>query len=113
MTAVGKTALITGITGQDGAYLARLLLGKEYRVIGVRRSARSNGATGLKFLGIEDRIDYRDADLANANSVMKLLESVSPDEVYNLGAKDFLLKPVEFKKLVNLLSGIIFPVSDQ
>ena len=86
MTTAKKTALITGITGQDGSYLGRLLLRKEYRVIGVCRTTDPSATAGLRYLGIEDQIDFRIADLADAKSVTDLLESAAPDEVYNLAA---------------------------
>jgi GDPmannose 4,6-dehydratase len=84
----GKTALITGITGQDGSYLADLLLDKGYRVCGmVRRSSTEN------FQRIEhcrDRIELHQADLLDSTSLAQVLTEVRPDEIYNLAAMSFV-----------------------
>jgi len=85
-----KTALITGISGQDGAYLAQLLLGKGYRVVGgLRRSSRS-AVPRLLELEIADDIEIADFDLAELSNIMRTLERVKPDEVYNLAAQSFV-----------------------
>src|SRR5690348_5871494 len=85
-----KTALITGISGQDGAYLAQLLLGKGYRVVGgLRRSSRS-AVPRLLELKIADDIEIADFDLAELSNIMRTLEQVKPDEVYNLAAQSFV-----------------------
>jgi GDPmannose 4,6-dehydratase len=85
---MSKRALITGITGQDGSYLAELLLEKGYEVVGaVRRSSSPN------FWRIEhllDRIQLRPADLLDQLSLIRLLADVEPDEVYNLAAMSFV-----------------------
>jgi len=91
-----KTALITGITGQDGSYLAELLVEKGYRVVGmVRRASTENFE---RIAGIRDRIELRQADLLDQLSLIDLLRSVAPDEVYNLAAQSFVptswLQPV-------------------
>src|SRR5438552_16623863 len=79
-----KTALITGITGQDGSYLAELLLSKGFRVCGmVRRSSTENFQ---RIEHIRDRIELSQADLLDQTSLMTLLEQVHPHEVYNLAA---------------------------
>jgi len=84
----GKTALITGITGQDGSYLADLLLAKGYRVCGmVRRSSTEN------FQRIEhcrEQLELFQADLLDGTSLLRLLAEVQPDEVYNLAAMSFV-----------------------
>lgn len=84
-----KSALITGLTGQDGALLARLLLQRGYRVIGaVRRSASAHGWR-LEELGIADHpnLSLRSFDLLDADRARLLIEEVHPDEVYNLAAQ--------------------------
>ena len=87
---MGKTALITGITGQDGAYLARLLLDKDYRVAGgLRRSSNDTMARLIEF-GIDRRIEFVDFDLADASNILRALERVKPDEIYNLAAQSFV-----------------------
>ena len=84
-----KTALITGITGQDGSYLAELLLEKDYKVIGVaRRSSVSTGSnTRLSsFIGHEN-FKFVEGEVSDANSVYSLVETWRPDEIYNLAAQ--------------------------
>ncbi len=83
-----KHALVTGITGQDGSYLAELLLEKGYRVFGmVRRSSTENFE---RLTGIRDRIDILQADLLDQPSIMRVLEAAEPEEVYNLAAQSFV-----------------------
>lgn len=83
-----KTSLITGISGQDGAYLAKQLLGQDHRVVGVlRKPPPANGLPGLNYLGIADRILLEAADLTDRTQVAALLELVRPDEIYNLAAQ--------------------------
>ena len=87
---MNKTALITGISGQDGAYLAQLLLKKNYRVIGTdRRSARSVNWR-LKRLGIEDKIIYEEMELAEIYEIQRIFEKYKINEVYNLAAQSFV-----------------------
>jgi GDPmannose 4,6-dehydratase len=91
-----KTALITGITGQDGSYLAELLLAKHYRVCGVVR--RSSTENFLRIEHLRDRIELHQADLLDHTSMAQVLDLVQPDEVYNLAAMSFVptswLQPV-------------------
>jgi GDPmannose 4,6-dehydratase len=85
-----RTALITGISGQDGAYLARFLLEKGYRVVGgLRRSSRS-AIPRLLELQIANDVEIVDFDLAEITNIMRALEKVQPDEVYNLAAQSFV-----------------------
>ena len=81
-------ALITGITGQDGSYLAEFLLGKGYSVVGMVR--RSSTEKFDRIAHIKDRLDLRQADLLDQLSLIKLMESVQPDEIYNLAAMSFV-----------------------
>jgi GDPmannose 4,6-dehydratase len=83
-----KTALITGITGQDGSYLAELLLEKGYRVFGLVR--RSSTVTFERIHHIQDRIEFLSGDLADQNSLLYALQECKPDEVYNLAAQSFV-----------------------
>lgn len=81
-------ALITGVTGQDGSYLAELLLEKGYEVYGVVRNlARANGESMAAYA---DRINYVEADLADQPSLDRAMAQVSPDEVYNLAGQTFV-----------------------
>ncbi|MDP8996055.1 MAG: GDP-mannose 4,6-dehydratase [Pseudomonadota bacterium] len=87
-----KIALITGITGQDGAYLSELLLAKGYEVHGlVRRSSTAEtNDVRLKWLGIEKRVNLMDGDLTDFSSVIRIVKETKPDEVYNLAAQSFV-----------------------
>ncbi|MDA5108936.1 GDP-mannose 4,6-dehydratase [Brevibacillus thermoruber] len=85
-----KTAFITGITGQDGAYLAKFLLEKGYRVAGLlpRRSTRN--LWRLEYLNIADEVEYRDGDVLDLSSLIRAVKAVKPDEVYHLAAQSFV-----------------------
>ena len=85
---MGKRALITGITGQDGSYLADLLLEKGYEVFGMVR--RSSMEKFDRIGHIKDRINIRQADLLDQYSIIRLIEEAKPDEVYNLAAMSFV-----------------------
>lgn len=87
-----KVALISGISGQDGAYLAQLLLGKGYEVHGVlRRSASAEVIdTRLKWLDIAEHVQLHDGNLTDITSLIRILQDVKPTEVYNLGAQSFV-----------------------
>src|SRR5512132_1762 len=82
------TALITGVTGQDGSYLAELLLSKGYRVIGVAR--RSSTVTNERIEHLLDDITVVQGDLHDQGSLLALLEEYEPTEVYNLAAQSFV-----------------------
>jgi GDPmannose 4,6-dehydratase len=86
------TALITGITGQDGAYLSELLLGKGYRVVGmIRRSASSDViCERLRWLGVLDKVTLVDGNLTDLSSLIRIVQEHKPDEVYNLAAQSFV-----------------------
>lgn len=85
-----KTAFITGITGQDGAYLARLLLDKGYRVHGGLRRIGVLGTGRLDELGIKDDIELHDFELLEETNIQRVLDKTMPDEVYNLAAQSFV-----------------------
>jgi GDPmannose 4,6-dehydratase len=89
-----KTALITGITGQDGAYLAQLLLGKGYRVFGTHRRAEPD-TWRLQELEILDRVELLQTDLTALDQIHQALEQSLPDEVYNLAAQSFVAHSFE------------------
>ncbi|QFT83276.1 GDP-mannose 4,6-dehydratase (plasmid) [Roseovarius sp. THAF27] len=85
-----KTAFITGITGQDGAYLAQLLLEKGYEVHGgVRRSSHSE-TMRLAALGIADKVHMHEFDLVEQNAIYRVIRDVKMDEFYNLAAQSFV-----------------------
>jgi GDPmannose 4,6-dehydratase len=89
---VARKALITGVTGQDGAYLSQLLLEKGYEVHGVvRRSSNSEQFDHrLRWLGIENEVRFVDGNLTDASSLSRIVRAIAPDEVYNLGAQSFV-----------------------
>jgi GDPmannose 4,6-dehydratase len=82
-----RTAIITGITGQDGAYLSDLLLNKNYHVIGIVRSSNRSNLNNLNYLGIEKKIELIECDLTDITSIMSLIRKNKPDEIYNLAAQ--------------------------
>ncbi|SDC31569.1 GDPmannose 4,6-dehydratase [Belnapia rosea] len=85
-------ALITGVTGQDGAYLSKLLLDKGYEVFGLLRRSSSSDVLDerLRWLGILGRVRMMDGNLIDLSSLIRILNEVRPDEVYNLGAQSFV-----------------------
>jgi GDPmannose 4,6-dehydratase len=86
------TCLITGVTGQDGAYLSQFMLEKGYRVIGVMRRSASSDMVGerLRWLGILNDVELVDGNLVDLSSLIRLLQTYEPDEIYNLGAQSFV-----------------------
>jgi len=85
-----KKAFITGITGQDGAYLSKLLLEKGYKVYGAFRRTSDLHLNRLKYLGVDDKIQYLPLELLEFSNLYKAIERVQPDEIYNLGAQSFV-----------------------
>ncbi|MFJ8259758.1 GDP-mannose 4,6-dehydratase [Peribacillus asahii] len=83
-----KRALITGVTGQDGSYLAELLLEKEYKVFGLRRRTSTPNYENVEH--IKDQIEWIDGDLTDLSSLIRAIEVSQPDEVYNLAAQSFV-----------------------
>jgi GDPmannose 4,6-dehydratase len=87
---VSKKALITGIRGQDGAYLSKLLLEKGYDVYGVDRRSGDSSFWRMKDLGIEKDVKILYMDLLELTNIMRTIERTQPDEVYNLAAQSFV-----------------------
>jgi GDPmannose 4,6-dehydratase len=85
-----KTAFITGVTGQDGAYLAKLLLEKEYKVYGLISRSTRYAFENLDYLGITSDVDFIDGDLCDEASLIHTIRRTHPDEVYNLAAQSFV-----------------------
>ncbi|GEO99287.1 GDP-mannose 4,6-dehydratase [Methylobacterium haplocladii] len=104
----GKRALITGITGQDGAYLAQLLLGKGYEVHGVVRRSSHAGVFDhrLKWLGIETDVELHDGNLLDLSSLARIVQQVQPDEVYNLAAQSFVTASWQQPILTGQITGL-------
>jgi GDPmannose 4,6-dehydratase len=84
---INNTAIISGITGQDGAYLAQLLLHKEYKVIGLTRLNCTSNFYGLNYLGIQDKVLIYECDLLDIAQITHLIEEHKPIEFYNLAAQ--------------------------
>ncbi|HEY7407469.1 MAG TPA: GDP-mannose 4,6-dehydratase [Gemmatimonadaceae bacterium] len=82
------TALITGVTGQDGSYLAELLLAKGYRVVGIVR--RSSTTPYERIAHLVDRVELISADLLDQHSLVEAMAACAPDEIYNLAAQSFV-----------------------
>src|SRR5262245_38006007 len=83
-----RTALVTGVTGQDGSYLAELLLAKGYRVCGLVRPGRKGDCPRLQ--AIRDCVELIPVDLLDQAGLLEILRRVRPDEVYNLAATTFV-----------------------
>ncbi len=102
------TAFITGITGQDGAYLSQLLLGKGYRVVGLLRRSASADMVGerLRWLGIIDDVELLDGNMTDLSSLIRLIADTRPDEVYNLAAQSFVAASWHQPILTGNVTGI-------
>jgi GDPmannose 4,6-dehydratase len=101
-----KSALVTGISGQDGAYLARFLLGKGYRVTGMLARRSSDSLWRLRHLGIVDDVGYVDGDLGDISSIERALEVSEAAEVYNLGAQSFVATSWQQPILTTQVTGV-------
>ncbi|MBU6497745.1 MAG: GDP-mannose 4,6-dehydratase [Rhodospirillales bacterium] len=103
-----RTALITGITGQDGAYLAQLLLDQGYAVHGLLRRSASADVIGerLRWLGILDRVKLVDGDLMDLSSAIRIVGGIKPDEVYNLAAQSFVAASWQQPLLTGAVTGM-------
>jgi GDPmannose 4,6-dehydratase len=82
-----RIAFITGVTGQDGAYLSRFLLGKGYKVVGLIRSFYGSNLYRLRYLNLLDKVRLEECDLSDLSQVIKLIAQYRPAEVYNLAAQ--------------------------
>jgi GDPmannose 4,6-dehydratase len=85
-----RTAFITGVTGQDGAYLAKLLVEKGYRVFGLMRRSSRPSLYNLEYLGVAHDVEFVEGDLTDEASLIRAMRLVRPDEVYNLAAQSFV-----------------------
>ena len=99
-----KIALITGITGQDGSYLAELLLGKGYEVHGIIR--RSSSINTHRLNHIYDRIKLHYGDLTDSTNLVKVIQQVQPDEIYNLGAQSHVKVSFELPEYTGQVDAI-------
>ena len=103
-----RRALITGVTGQDGAYLSQLLLDRGYEVHGLIREIASADVTGsrLRWLGIGDEIEFHDGDLIDLSSLIRVLQEVRPTEIYNLAAQSFVASSWQQPILTGAVTGL-------
>ena len=99
-----KKALICGVSGQDGAYLSKLLLGKGYEVYGTSRDAQISSFRNLKALGIYDSIKFESMSLNDFRSVLQVLIKIEPDEIYNLAGQSSV--GLSFQQPVETLDSI-------
>ncbi len=110
-----KKAIITGITGQDGAYLSKLLLEKGYEVIGITRDITNGNHINLQYLDVAGKVKLLNTDLLNKQSIIELLEEHKPDEFYHLAGQSsvgasfrFPVETMHFNSLsvINILEAI-------
>lgn len=103
-----QRALITGVTGQDGAYLSKLLIDKGYDVHGlVRRSASADVVgTRLKWIGTADKVELHDGNLTDLSSLIRVIQHVRPTEIYNLAAQSFVKSSWHQPYLTGLVTGL-------
>jgi len=101
-----RTALITGITGQDGAYLSELLLEKDYRVYGLLARRGSDTLWRLRELGVEGKVELINGDLTDLSSITRAIETSRPDEIYNLGAQSYVGASWQQPVLTAAVSGL-------
>lgn len=102
--AIKKKALICGVSGQDGAYLAQLLLQKDYKVFGTSRDAQLSKFTNLETLGITEKLALSSLVLTDFQSVLQTLTNIEPDEVYNLAGQSSV--SLSFQQPVETLESI-------
>lgn len=101
-----KIALITGILGQDGPYLAKLLLEKDYTVYGLIKRYANPNFSNLDYLEITDKIEYISGDMTDEASLMNIIKSIQPDEVYNLAAQSFVGASWDQSKLTTEVNSL-------
>jgi GDPmannose 4,6-dehydratase len=101
-----KTALITGILGQDGPYLTKLLLEKGYKVYGLVRRYSNPNYSNLDYLGITDQIEFVPGDMTDECSMMNIIKNIRPDEVYNLAAQSFVAASWDQAKLTTEVNSL-------
>ena len=103
---MSKTAFITGVSGQDGAYLSKLLLEKGYKVIGGERRSASGTLWRLKDLNIEDDIEITDFELSEFTNIYRAIDKYNPDEIYNLAAQSFVAASFEMPVMTSDITGV-------
>jgi len=103
---MANTALITGILGQDGPYLAKLLVEKGYKVYGLMRRYSHPHMGNLRFVGIEQKVDFVEGDLSDEASLINIIKTIRPTEVYNLAAQSFVGSSWDQAKLTTEVNSL-------
>lgn len=103
---MAKTALVTGILGQDGPYLAKLLIEKGYKVYGLIRRYSNPSFDNLDFVGVTKDINFVEGDLTDESSLINVVKNIRPDEVYNLAAQSFVGSSWEQAKLTTEVNAL-------
>jgi len=101
-----KTAFVTGMTGQDGPYLAKLLLEKGYHVYGLVKRYSNPNLDNLKFLGIENDVDLIIGDITDDSNINHLVKAIKPNEFYNLAAQSFVGSSWELNKVTTEVNAV-------
>ncbi len=99
-------ALITGILGQDGAYLAQFLLEQGYHVYGLMRRYSNPTFENLQYLGIADEVEYVSGDMSDEASLLQIVKFTQPDEIYNLAAQSFVGSSWDQPRLTTEINGL-------
>ena len=100
------TAFVTGMTGQDGPYLAQYLVQKGYRVFGLVKRYSNPNLDNIRWLGIENDIELVTGDITDENSMNHLMRSIQPNEVYNLAAQSFVGISWDLNKLTTEVNAM-------
>ena len=103
-----KLAIVTGITGQEGAYLSKFLLSENYTVVGLTRSLNSSNVTGLQYLNIERQIELIECDLLDISQIIHIIRKYPPTEIYNLAAQSSV--SLSFRQPIGTISFNIISV---
>jgi GDPmannose 4,6-dehydratase len=103
---MAKTALVTGILGQDGPYLAKLLLEKGYKVYGLLRRYSNPSFENLDYVGVTKDINFVEGDLTDESSLINVVKNIRPEEVYNLAAQSFVGSSWEQAKLTTEVNAL-------
>ena len=109
----GRRALITGIAGQDGAYLSRLLVDKGYRVYGLLARRSNESLWRLRELGLEDKVTLLVGDVTDLSSILRALEEAEPAEFYNLAAQSTVTKSWDLPSLTAQVTGTTAAIREE
>lgn len=101
-----KIAFVTGMTGQDGPYLAKFLLEKGYQVYGLVKRYSNPNLDNIKFLGIENDIELITGDITDENSMNHIIKTIKPEEFYNLAAQSFVGASWDLNKLTTEVNAV-------